>query len=273
MKRLFYIKNDSAPGTIPQVLSLGIGERHFSFAVTDKTGTELHSLAYYTTDETDGETLSSIYADHHELSRSFYTVQVSYDHSKNVMVPMQHFNADVSNTLLDSMHGQNGQSSVISEAVTEWQLYNVYAVPKDVQEWVSRKFPSAIYRHHFTLGIKSMPAGQPDRLLVNIHTDEFSFIAIKDNKLLIAQTHLYSSPEDICYYLLKTCHQFSLSQEQVQLTVSGLIEKESQLYREMYQFFVNVEFRDPTWNMPVIEEHEYPAHFFTTLNDLARCAS
>lgn len=255
------------------VLSLEIGDRHFGFAITDETGTILHLLAYYTAEEMDMDSLSSIYADNYELGRPFYTVQVSYDHARNVLVPMQYFNADASLTILDTVHGKNGQSSVISEAVNEWQLYNVYAVPVNVKEWVNRKFPVAVYRHHFTLGIKSIPAGPADRLLVDIHTDEFSFIAIKDNKLLIAQTHSYSSPEDICYFLLKTCHQFSLSQEQVQLTVSGLIEKESQLYRELYQFFVNVEFREPTWTMPVTEEHEYPAHFFTSLNDLARCAS
>ena len=273
LKRLFYIKNEGADPIPQAVLSLGIGERHISFAITDKTGTELHSLAYCKTETTDSETLSELFSDHSELNRLFYVVQVSYDHSKNVLIPTQHFDAHVSKTILDSMHGMNGQSFVISEAVNEWQLYNVYAVPKEVQEWLGRKFPAAIYRHHFTLGIKTMPPGSSDRLLVNIHTDEFSFIAIKDNKLMIAQTHLYESPEDICYYLLKTCHQFSLSQEKVELSVSGLIEKESQLYRELYQFFVNVEFRLPTWQIPPTADNECAPHFFTTLNDLARCAS
>jgi hypothetical protein len=273
LKRLFYIKNEGADPIPQAVLSLGIGERHISFAITDKTGAELHSLAYYKTETTDSEILSELFSDHSELNRLFYVVQVSYDHSKNVLIPTQHFDAHVSKTILDSMHGMNDQSFVISEAVNEWQLYNVYAVPKEVQEWLGRKFPAAIYRHHFTLGIKTMPPGSSDRLLVNIHTDEFSFIAIKDNKLMIAQTHLYESPEDICYYLLKTCHQFSLSQEKVELSVSGLIEKESQLYRELYQFFVNVEFRLPTWQIPPTVDNECAPHFFTTLNDLARCAS
>jgi hypothetical protein len=273
VKRLFHIKNDSAGETSQAVLSLGIGERHVSFAITDKTGTELHSLAYYRAEEIDSECLSGVFLDNSELNRSFYVVQVSYDHSKNVLIPTQHFDAHVSKTILDSMHGKNGQSAVISEAVNEWQLYNVYAVPKEVQDWLGSKFPSAIYRHHFTLGIKTMPAGSSDRLLINIHTDEFSFIAIKDNKLMIAQTHLYESPEDICYYLLKTCHQFSISQEKVEVSVSGLVEKESQLYRELYQFFVHVEFRLPTWQLPETAGNECAPHFFTTLNDLARCAS
>ncbi|MBL7740154.1 MAG: DUF3822 family protein [Chitinophagaceae bacterium] len=273
MKRLFYIKNEQAGDMTQSVLSLQIGERHFGFAITDETGSILHLLGYYTAEEMDAGTLSSVYSDNYELGRPFYSVQVSYDHGKNVLVPVQHFNADSSRSLPDCMFGKDGRSFVLYEAVNEWQLYNVYAVPADVQEWVNRKFPSAVHRHYFTLGIKSMAAGPGDRILADIHTDEFSFIAIKGNKLLIAQTHPYSSPEDICYYLLKTCHQFSLSQEQVQLTVSGLIEKESQLYRELYQFFVHVEFREPAWTMPVMEDHEYPAHFFTSLNDLARCAS
>lgn len=273
MKQLFYIKNSSGDETVEPVLSLGLGERHVSFAITDKTGDKLYSLAYYSTEETDSEILSTFFSDHKELNRSFYSVQVCYDFAKSTLVPNRHFNTTISDTVLDTVCGKAGPSVVISEAINEWQLYNVYAVPKDVSEWVNRKFPGAVCRHHFTLGIRAMPAGSSDRLLVNIHSDEFSYVAIKNNKLLIAQTHAYASPEDICYYLLKTCHQFSLSQEEVQLTVSGLIEKESQLYREMYQFFVNVEFREPAWDTTATGTNEYPAHFFTSLNDLARCAS
>jgi hypothetical protein len=271
LKRLFYINN--AKEVIQPVLSVNVGERYASFAITDNTGTELSFLVYYTADEINGESLPDIFSGHPELNRSFYEVKISYGYSGNVLVPSEMYNTDATKTMLKVMHGTDGHNPVISEAVNEWQLYNVFAIPADVQQWISRKFPAGNYRHHFTLGLKTMPAGPADRLLINVHTDEFSFIAIKDNKLLIAQSHLYSSPEDICYFLLKTCHQYSLSQEQVQLSVSGLIDKESQLYREMYQFFVHVEFRSPAWNIPTTGENEYQPHFFTTLNDLARCAS
>lgn len=270
LKQLFYIKNTDAGEIVQPVLSLEIGKSHFSFAITDKSGDELYTLAYYSAGETDSEELAGVFAEHPELNRTFYSVQVCYDYSKHALVPNRHFSDSDSTAILDTMHGKNGQSAIFSEPVHEWQLYNVYAVPQNVQGWISKKFPAAVYRHHFTLGMKTMPYGPSDRLLVNIHTDEFSYVAIKDYKLLIAQTHSYASPEDICYYLLKTCHEFSLSQEEVQLTVTGLIEKDSQLYREMYQFFVNVEFREPGWHLPAAG---YPAHYFTTLNDIARCAS
>ena len=255
------------------MLSISIGDRHFSFAITDKTGDELYCLAYYTADEITSDLLTETISEHPELNVTFFEVQVCYDHSRSLLVPLQYYYIEGSKVLLNTMYGLNGKSPVIADAINEWQLFNVYTVPDSIQEWINRKYAACKFRHHFTLAIKMMPSGSDDRLLINIRTDEFSFIAIKNNKLLIAQTHLYSSPEDICYFLLKTCHQFSLSQEQVQLTVSGLIEKESQLYREMYQFFVHVEFREPTWKMPATEDQGYPAHYFTSLNDLARCAS
>lgn len=218
--------------------------------------------------------LSAVFTAHPELHYSFKEVRICYDHARSAFIPIEHFDNANAKALLDIMHGSDGRSEVISEMVNEWQLYNVYAVPVDVQEWITRRFPSAKCRHHFTLGVKTLNGDIPDRLLIDIHTDEFSFIATKEDKLLIAQTHEYSSPEDILYYLLKTCHQFSLSQEKVQLQVSGLIEKESQLYREMAQFFINVDFREPAWEVPLTNgESDHPAHFFTTLNDLARCAS
>ncbi|MBC7946613.1 MAG: DUF3822 family protein [Chitinophagaceae bacterium] len=271
-KQLFYIDNDGSE--IPQpILSLCIGDNHVSFAVTDRPCSRLYYLAYYSVDDTSAEDLSSIWSDHTELHRSFDEVQVCFDHSRNIFVPVQHYSEATAPALLDSIHGRNGTSTLMTEIVNEWQLVNVYAVPLKIQEWIQRKFPTSQCRHHFTLGIKRMPADHADRLLVDIHTKEFSFIAIKENKLLLAQTHQYSSPADIVYYLLKACHQFSLSQEKAHLLVSGLVEKESQLYRELYQFFVHTELRKPTWDVPSTAGDECPSHFFTTLNDLARCAS
>jgi len=214
-----------------------IGERHYSFAISDKAGTELYSLAYYSAGEIHSDLLSDIFSQHAELHNSFYEVQVSYDHPGSILIPLQYHQEADTKTLLNTLYGSTIQSPVISEAINEWQLYNVYTVPGDVQDWVSRVFPAYKYRHNYTLGIRMIPGGSPDRMLIDFDTDEFSFIVVKQDKLLIAQTLSYTTPEDILYCLLKTCNQFSLSREEVQLSISGLIEKESQLFRELYLYF------------------------------------
>ena len=90
----------------------------------------------------------------------------------------------------------------------------------------------------------------------------------------MAQTYYYLKPEDVIFNLLKTCNRFSFSQDDVLLKVSGLIERQSALFKELYQFFLRIEFRNaPDWGSISTGEVAYPAHYFTTLNDLAQCAS
>ena len=106
-------------------------------------------------------------------------------------------------------------------------------------------------------------------MLIDFRKDDFTMVVTKGSEFLFAQTFDYSTPADVLYYLLKTCQQFSLSQQGLQLQLSGLIDKQSSLCNELYQYFINVEFREANWNV----SNKYPAHFFTSLNDLAKCAS
>jgi hypothetical protein len=273
VKQLFHIKAQQSHEPAENVLSLRIGQKHFSFAITDKSGRELRSLAYYSNDEMNAEALGSVYSKHPELNHSFHEVLLCYDYPDSVLVPEGYHPGD-SAILLSTVYGSHTRASIITEAVDEQKLHNVYAVPADVREWVTRLFPGCRYQHHYTMAIKMIPADSADHLLIDFTPAEFSFIVLKENKILIAQTLSYTSPEDILYYLLKTCNQFSLSRDEVQLFISGMIEKESQLYRELYLYFMNVSFREPSWNLSAGEENkEYPSHFFTSLNDLAQCAS
>jgi hypothetical protein len=89
----------------------------------------------------------------------------------------------------------------------------------------------------------------------------------------MAQTFSYITPADVIYYLVKICHEFGFTQQAIRLAVSGLIEKESALYKELVHYFLNIRFREPSWQAPVEGEAQYPAHFFTSLNDLALCES
>jgi hypothetical protein len=171
------------------------------------------------------------------------------------------------------MYGVNGRHAVINEAVPNWQLYNVYAIPAYLQEWIGRYFPKAIYQHNYSIGIKQLQTSDFDgNALLDFRMNDFSILLNRANKLLLAQTFPYSNPADVLFYLIKSCKEFSLTQESVQLSVSGLIEKESNLYRELVHYFINIQFREPGWTI-TSPDQEYPPHFFTSLNDLAQCES
>lgn len=248
-----------------------VGERHFSFSVSDKIGEGLISLAYYTAEEVNGDILSEIFSLHPELHSSFSEVQVGYDYPGSVLVPAAHYSNGQEKTLLNSIHGSTVQTTILSETLADGHIVNIYSVPQDVFEWVGRIFPAYRYRHNYTLGMNQGNGTESDRIIVDLDTDECSCLLIHNNRLCLAQTLGYTTHEDILYFLLKACNQFSLSREEVELHISGLIMKESQLYRELYQYFLKTHFRDSGWHQEELKD--YPPHFFTLLNDLSRCAS
>jgi hypothetical protein len=91
----------------------------------------------------------------------------------------------------------------------------------------------------------------------------------KHHHVELLQTYTYASPMDVVYFLLKICTEFQLPQEETQIIISGLIEEESALYKELHHYFLHMHFAiSTTLSLP---DHEYPNHFFTSLHNLAAC--
>lgn len=272
VKQIFTISSQN-PDATQQVLSLRLGEQHIDFAISNHPGNELLQLGCYTAGRVGSQELQELYTNHPELRRAFYMTLVSYDYPCSVLMPRGVFGQTDPRVLLQTLYGVNGNQAIITENITGWPLQNVYAVPPEIQDWMSRHFPTAHYWHSYSIGIRQMNAGTEGILLVNFRTHDFSLIAGRENQVLLAQTFSYASAADVIYHLAKVCTEFYFSQETVHLVVSGLVEKESNLYRALVQYFLIIRFREPGWQIPATPGQEYSTHFFTSLNDLALCAS
>lgn len=269
MKQLFQIINDETEAVQP-VLYLRLGETHCSFAIADNASQKIKQVFFYSRSETDNDPVSALTALHPQLNRSFYRVQVSYDYPQYSFLSSGGLRHDEAGNIRSILPVGEKASVTITEQLTEWQLFNIYAIPRELHEQLTRKFPAANFCHQASAALKNSHAAPGGYLQVDFRPNEFSLLAIKNNKLLLSRSFEYSAPEDVIYYLLKTCQQFSLSQNEVQLELSGLIDQQSALYKELYQYFIHVDLRQPAWN---IGDKDHPAHFFTSLNDLVKCES
>ena len=79
-------------------------------------------------------------------------------------------------------------------------------------------------------------------MLVDFKSDSFSVVLVRDNSLLTAQIFFYTKAEDVLYYLLNICKQFSITQNEVNILLSGLIDRNSTVFKELYQYFLNIDF-------------------------------
>lgn len=274
MKQVFSILSPNPILPEDHCLSIRVGEKHFGFSITPNGSPELQQLAWYTGEEITADLLREIYLNHPELKQSFGRLAVCYDYPQSILVPQNIYNPDHTRSLLYTMFGVPGNDVLLTEAIPSWQLQNVYSIPATVHEWIAEHFGAGVTATHtYSVGLKQVETTDFEgSLSLDFRPDDFSMIVTRANKLMMAQTFPYSTPADVIYYLLDTCREFSFNQESVRVAISGLVDQQSVLYRELYNYFLHLKFREPDWIMPPVEQ-PYPAHFFTSLNDLAQCES
>lgn len=272
VKQTYHILSGRTAQAAEQVLSIRIGDSHFGFAITSLDAAELYQLAWFTDAEITDTALRDIYQKNPALAGAFKKTIVCFDYAESVMAPFNLYKEADTKLLLETMFGVRDNNVITTETVEGWQINNVYTVPQAIQNWVNEKFQQAYYKHTYTVGIRQADTSDFEgAFAVDFRNDNFSVLVTKGNKLLLAQTFEYATPADVVYHLINISQKFSLKQETVLITIAGLIEKESALFREVYQYFLHVNFREASWHI-ADDKEEYPKHFFTSLNDLAKCA-
>jgi hypothetical protein len=172
-------------------------------------------------------------------------------------------------SLVNSIYNQN-HFYYLTDPIAEWQLMNVYAIPVAVHKKLSEKLPLATYIHAYTPLLKIYNGFTSDnQLSAHFIGKQFRVLVKKQHQVQLIQTYSYSSPMDVVYFLLKICTEFQLSQEDTQIIISGLIDEDSALYKELHNYFLQLHFAIST--TVLMPEHEHPNHFFTSIHNLAAC--
>lgn len=272
MNQIYTIKNNKEVAVKEQALALCVGKTFLGFSITGHDGAVLQSLAWHTGTVVDKKTIADFFDTYPELSTSFSQVKIAYNFPQNMLVPFKFYREEESGQLLKKLHLVSNFDIISNDRIAGWQICNVFAVPEEIYLAIKNKFPQARYVHQHTVSIHqliNLPGN--GSLQVNFGGSEFSVVAENDGQLLLAQTYTYKTPADVLFRLLSCCQQYNLEQEKVKLVLSGLITQESALYKELYQYFIHIDFAAVNgWQFDDTEEN-YPAHFFTPLNQLATC--
>jgi len=275
MKSLFKIGSSEELNPSQAVLLMEIGEAHCCFAVVDFANQMVVQLAYYTSDDKGNEDLlNAILETHPELRQSFRQTVVSYYLPESILVPSKFYKYEDMQTILSTIY-EKGQHAIVSESLGDWQAYNSYRVPATMHQSLSRWHSTGNFWHTYSIVLKNgIDKSKSCGLIVDFKVDSFSVIAVKDHSLLLAQIFPYVKAEDVLYWLLKICNQFSISQREVSLVLSGLIDRQSAVFKELYQYFLNIEFASIDNDLQLSREFEdYPVHFFSSIFKLASCVS
>ena len=257
------------------ILLMEVGESHCCFGIVDYANQMLVHLAYYTAEERDHDNiLQEVLQRHAELSQPFRQTIIGYYFPENILIPAKLYHFENTQALLQSMY-EKGSNIMVTESIAEWQLYNAYYVPSAIHELLGHRFSSGNFWHVYSAILKNdVEQRNGGKLLVDFKTDSFSVVVTRNDSLLLAQIFYYAKAGDVLYWLLKICEQYSISQNEAQLRLSGLIDKQSAVFKELYQYFLNIEFSQMENDIKLSGAFdEYPVHFFSSLYKLTSCAS
>lgn len=269
MNSIFQIGGELTPAG-GSLLAIQAGKSHLSYSLTNRGGDELYQLHYFSLINWTKETIDKLLAALPVAESVYSTVEFSFETDEFTLLPVAGFQEDKLVATHNALHPYSDNCLFKKDSLAEWQLYVGYTIPALLMNALHNRYPEVRTRHYIKLALQQ--AGQSDmqgKLIVNIRPNHFFILLLRNNRFLFAKEFFYETPADVLYYLLKICEDQLLSTSEVEVELMGLIEKDSSLYHELRQYFAYLAFREATWKMA---QNEFPAHYFTSLNYLAKCA-
>lgn len=236
---------DKTPNSLSIQFSLG----GFSFCTVNSSNLVLDLHQYWfesiCTNPIDLLTkIEAIFKEEEVLHSTFESIRVIHQSNLNTLVPNTFFDEKELENYL-TFNVKTFKSDFITfDSVESFLSKNVYIPFVNINNFLHQNFGDFDYYHHHSILLEKVKRQHTKDINVcaNLSKNLLDVVVISDNKLQLINCFEYNSREDFIYYILFVYEQLKLDTNSVQLTLSGAIDKESNLYKIAYQYIRNVDF-------------------------------
>ena len=207
------------------------------------------------------------------LDKPHAAVEIFFNNELSVPVPASKFNEEIAADYLNIAFSENPFSKTCFEPIeAEPEITNVFRVNNDLSNVLHAQFPKVTFRHTWSNIIKSLSAKTslfPSEFIsIQFYNTFFVVAFLKHSKINFIQSFVYETSEDVLYYLLNMCGHLGLDFEEVTLQISGMIDLDFNLYRELIKYFKHINVKNADQQNMVLDIKEYPLHYFTPFFNL-----
>ena len=262
-------------GTSKPVLLVQAGKQGISFIqLNDDSNTFFAVQVYHFTrhlaDADIAAAINDILSSGNLHQQHFQKIIVTWCFEENIIVPFEYFDANHSGAMLQLVYGEASQAVPQHELILAHNLHTLYRIPVAVKNVFATWFPFCIQNHQSSLLINFEKVNR-NLLYCIFYPNSFTVLLRRNGQLQVIQNFEFSSPEDVVYHLLNICRSFDAAAP-ITLTLSGMVDANSNLYNELYKYFLQVEFAGLPGNFNYTDEiKEQPAHYFSYLFTTALC--
>ena len=265
MKTLFEILPLNAEA-LNATLILEVGDTLISASIKDTDSNSFTSLAVYQPENTDKEVYADVMKQLLEEKGIFKypvkNVRIISTFSQSVFIPFSLSEKEHYSTMVDMVHGDlNSSSAVHSDLINEDGVYNVFKMPGQLSAILSEKYDNYHISHLYTHLVKCI-SREHDKMFLLFYPGKVIAVIVKGGKIMLVNSFIYQSPEDVSYLVLNLSKQFGM--KNVPLELSGLIEEDSVLFKEVHKYFSMITFSDLPADYSYPDElKNFPSHYFS----------
>ena len=257
-------------------LMIEIGWENISFVYYAKNPFKVQGLSIYSFEKNItaielAEELTTFFGE--EILPAYSDCYICYSFKQATLIPATYYKENMLTEILDCLYGKNNLASYYTEAVIGMDAIVAYRVDNRIEAALKQTFSTAELHHSLSLQLPFLHT-KADTVYCIVYQSTIKVVLFKNHTLQIAQYFEYTSPADVAYALLNVCTQQQVSTQECTLILSGFIDKKSNLYDELYRYFLNIKLDDENDEALVSQAiSQYPAHFFSHLILLAKCVS
>jgi hypothetical protein len=95
---------------------------------------------------------------------------------------------------------------------------------------------------------------------LNVLSNLFDIIVMKNGELILCNTYEYRTPEDFIYYILFCLEQLKLNPDTIEFVASGNINQDDDLYTILYTYIRNISFIEHVISPAILTEDDKLIH-------------
>ena len=181
-----------------------------------------------------------------KLTANFKSVTCAVAHDKFTLVPFALFDEEKKESLLGFNHPVEAGEKIHSDVLRNLEAKNLFTISRDFESMIRKHFPNAHFLHNSTSFIEGLLIQNKNnsgkKVFANFHSTYFEIVILEGRELLFSNAFKYKTPEDLAYYILFVYEQLHLNTEEIELILSGEIEKTAKEHSLLYNYIRHVKF-------------------------------
>ncbi len=220
----------------------------FSFCILDSIQSKYVALKYYPLKvnfpiEDWVKEIEGILEKDEFLSKEYKSCSFIQISTKATLIPSPLFDLSKLKLYLDFNNPIDDLDEIHYNKLKRTDAYNIFTINNYLATSLIRKFPAIKFYHQATPFIEHSLSGQnktDERVYVNINNGFFDIAVIKNNKIILYNTFLFKSENDLLYYILYVYENLRLNTNKNELIISGFLARDSNYYDSIKNYIKNI---------------------------------